>query len=50
VKGEGIDNFYVASYNLILANLLANNKEINNNFFDKICTPLFKEKEIIFKE
>ena len=49
VKGEGIDNFYVASYNLILANLLANNKEINNNFFDKICTPLFKEKEIIFK-
>ena len=42
----GIDNFYLASYNLILLNIFMDNSDINkdfyNNFYDNICEPLFK--------
>ena len=42
VKENGIDNFYVVSYNSILANLLSKTSEIRQKFYDNICIPLFK--------
>ena len=45
----GIDNFYMASFNLILLNWQLKKKEINQNFFNNICTPLFENKKLIWK-
>ena len=46
---EGIDNFYVASYNFSLSNLQMENLDINKNFYNNICEPLFKEDKILLK-
>ncbi len=47
----GIDNFYVISYNSILSNLQLENQnlDINTNFFNNICKPLFEKDELLFK-
>ena len=44
VKNSGIDNFYMASYNSILVNLLSKNTAFINNFYKNICEPLFSGK------
>ena len=46
---EGIDNFYVASYNFSLSNLQMENLDINKNFYSNICEPLFKEDKLLLK-
>ena len=43
LDGFGIDNFYVASYNPILSNLPLKTQDINQNFYNKVCIPLFKD-------
>jgi hypothetical protein len=45
----GIDNFYMASFNLILLNSQLKKEEINKNFFNNICKPLFKQKKLLLK-
>ena len=45
IEDIGIDNFYIVSYNLALTNLQINNSDNNNDFYDNICVPLFKEGE-----
>ena len=45
----GIDNFYMASFNLILLNWQLKKKEINQNFFNNICKPLFENKKLLWK-
>ena len=47
----GIDNFYNISYNLILSNLLMENPDlnININFYNNICEPLFKDNQLLLK-
>ena len=45
----GIDNFYMASYNLILLNSHIKKREINNNFFKNMCTPLFAQNKLLLK-
>ena len=45
----GIDNFYMASFNSILLNLQINKLDINTNFYNNICKPLFKEKKNLLK-
>jgi hypothetical protein len=47
VKEKGIDNFYVASYNSILANLLSKSTDIKENFFKNVCNPLFNGENLI---
>ena len=47
VKENGIDNFYVASYNSILANLLSKSTDIKENFFKNVCNPLFNGENLI---
>ena len=49
ISESGIDNFYIASYNLILANLLDKNDEFNNNFFKNVCLSLFKNNDLILR-
>jgi hypothetical protein len=49
IENIGIDNFYVASYNFTLSYLQNNNKDINNNFYNNICEPLFKEEKQLLK-
>ena len=48
---NGIDNFYVVSYNTILSNLLSKKTEIQQKFYDNICKPLFisRSDDILFK-
>ena len=43
IEGFGIDNFFIASYNSVLANLLVKSSEININFYNKVCKVLFKD-------
>jgi len=43
----GIDNFYVASYNSTLTNLQKENSNLDNNFYDNICNPLFKGEKLL---
>ena len=43
----GIDNFYVISYNLVLSNLQMDNSKGNDNFYNNICEPLFKNKKLL---
>ena len=45
----GIDNFYVASYNSTLANLQMENSDVNKDFYNNICLPLFKKDTLLFK-
>ena len=45
----GIDNFYMASFNLMILNSHIKKTDINNNFFDKICKPLFEQKQLLLK-
>ena len=45
----GIDNFYMASFNLILLNWQLKKKEINQNFFNNICKPLFENEKLLWK-
>jgi len=45
----GIDNFYMASFNLILSNSQLKKKEINQNFFNYICKPLFENNKLLWK-
>ena len=51
VKGYGIDNFYVISYNLILSDLKRNNStsDINNNFYNNVCKILFSKSSNLTK-
>ena len=51
MNGNGIDNFYVVSYNTILSNLLSKKTEIQQKFYDNICKPLFisRSDDILFK-
>ena len=51
VTGYGIDNFYVISYNLILSDLKRNNSlsEINHNFYNNVCKPLFNKNLLLTK-
>jgi hypothetical protein len=51
VKGYGIDNFYVISFNLILSDLKRDNftSEINNNFYNNVCKSLFGKTSLITK-
>jgi len=49
IKKFGIDNFYVASYNLTLSNLQMENSNINKDFYDNICEPLFKKEQLLLK-
>ena len=44
---NGIDNFYVSSYNSTLSNLLFENQELDENFYTKLCLPLFKGKKLL---
>ena len=51
IEEYGLDNFYIASYNIILINLQSeiskNNSDIMNNFYNNVCKPIFgniKEK------
>ena len=45
----GIDNFYMASFNLMILNSHIKKTDINKNFFDKICKPLFEQKQLLLK-
>ena len=45
----GIDNFYMASYNSILVNLLSKNTDFIKKFYENICKPLFNGKGNINK-
>ena len=49
IRETRIDNFYIASYNLILANLLNEKKDFNKNFWNNVCRILFKNDELILK-
>jgi len=44
VERYGIDNFYMAVYNSTLSYLQIENTNINKNFYDNICQPLFDGK------
>ena len=41
IKEIGVDNFYVISYNLTLANLQIENSTNNQDFYNNICKPIF---------
>ena len=47
IKKSGIDNFYMASYNIILVKLLTSNTDIINNFYENVCKPLFDGKDVM---
>ena len=49
IRKYGIDNFYMASFNLILLNSQIKKKEINQNFFNNICKPLFENEKLLWK-
>ena len=49
VKENGIDNFYVTSFNSILANLLSKTTKVQEKFYDNICNPLFKGNDTVLK-
>ena len=41
ISENGIDNFYIDSYNYTLSNLFFKNQDINPKFYKQICEPLF---------
>jgi len=49
IEDIGIDNFYAASYNLILSDLKneSYSSEINKNFYNNICMPLLTKKNLL---
>ena len=47
INENGIDNFYVSSYNSTLSNLLFENQNVDENFYNKICKPLFEKESIL---
>ena len=49
IEDFGIDNFYVASYNSTLSYLQTENSDINENFYENICKPLFADKKNLLK-
>jgi len=51
VKGYGIDNFYIISFNLILSDLKRNNyvSDINNNFYNNVVKILFSKSSNLTK-
>ena len=46
IKENGVDNFYVASYNSTLSKLLFEKQEIDENFYTKICKSVF-DKDLL---
>ena len=50
IKQYGIDNFYIISYNLGLLNTQTENSYIiNNEFYNTLLNPLFKEDSLLIK-
>jgi len=49
IEDIGFDNFYIISYNLILSDLQMDNSFGNDQFYENICKPLFKEDNLLFK-
>ena len=50
IEDTGVDNFYIVSYNFTLSNLLMDNVEMNEDFYNNICKPLFKDGDnLLFK-
>ena len=45
----GIDNFYAATYEILLSNLQNNNYIKCNDFYKNICDPLFRREKLLFK-
>ena len=44
ISENGIDNFYIDSYNYTLSNLFFKNQDINPKFYNQICEPLFRNE------
>ena len=49
IKQIGIDNFYMASHNIILLNSQLKKEDINKNFYENICKVLFADKPLLLK-
>ena len=44
-----IDNFYIASFNCILASIQIKITDLNKNFYNNICYPLFNGDKVLFQ-
>ena len=49
IEDLGFDNFFIATYYLILSDLQIGNSFGNDKFYENICEPLFREDNLLLK-
>ena len=47
IEDLGFDNFFIATYYLILSDLQIDNSFGNDKFYENICKPLFREDNLL---